>query len=158
MHFLARGLGRFLQRFILFYWICFTFPFPLDLIGLPLQLVEQKSQPEWLQKASEYYGAPLAGLYDTKNNANCQLIMAEQLVGRRRSSLSNRQASGDTLRTATSAACAGAGICSFVLAALVWTSGSSDSSSTDGRARPGNRRSPSCIAIVQGSCCGSSSI
>ncbi len=40
MQALAREIGRYCVRFVLFYWICFAFPFPLDLVGLPFQLVE----------------------------------------------------------------------------------------------------------------------
>jgi hypothetical protein len=50
-----RALTRFLQRVLLFYWICFTFPFPLDLIGLPLSIIDPEGQPPWFQPVSESY-------------------------------------------------------------------------------------------------------
>jgi hypothetical protein len=56
MQALARGIGRYCFGFVLFYWICFTFPFPLDLVGLPFQLVKPDYQPAWMKAAGEEYG------------------------------------------------------------------------------------------------------
>ena len=50
-----KALNRFLLRILLFYWICFTFPFPLDLIGLPLSLLDPEGQPPWLQPVGDLY-------------------------------------------------------------------------------------------------------
>ncbi len=49
------AFNRFLMRILLFYWICFIFPFPFDLIGLPLNLLEPEGQPPWMQPVSESY-------------------------------------------------------------------------------------------------------
>ena len=55
MRSVAREIVRFFFRFLLFYWICFTFPFPLDLLGLPFQIVEPDQQPPWMKAANEKY-------------------------------------------------------------------------------------------------------
>ena len=69
MRALARGIGRYCLSFLLFYWICFTFPFPLDLIGLPFQLVEIENQPAWMKAAGEKYGEVFSWVTSEKNDA-----------------------------------------------------------------------------------------
>jgi hypothetical protein len=42
MQALARGISRYWFRFFLFYAVCFTFPFPLDLAGRRSRLLIPK--------------------------------------------------------------------------------------------------------------------
>jgi len=37
---LIRDIALYPVHFFLFYWICFTFPFTIDLVMLPFELVE----------------------------------------------------------------------------------------------------------------------
>jgi len=69
MQALAGGIDRYCFRLLLFYWICFTFPFPLDLVGLPFQLVEPHDQPVWMKAAHEKYGEAYSWITRAKNDA-----------------------------------------------------------------------------------------
>lgn len=115
MRILAQSVSRFLLRFLLFYWICFIFPFPFDLIGLPLQqLFDEKDQPAWMKPAAEAYGNAYFWLYRTENEV-CQW------VGKRVFDVDvvvQPTGSGDTLRAYVGCFCAG---CLALGLALVWS-------------------------------------
>ena len=66
---LAREAGRYCFRFVRFYWVCFAFPFPLDLIGLPLQLVDPQNQPDWMKAAGANYGEAYSWISRVENQA-----------------------------------------------------------------------------------------
>ncbi len=114
MRSLARGIARYCFRLLLFYWICFAFPFPLELVGVPLRLVEPKNQPAWMQAAGAKYGKAYSWIASEKDDA-CKWVgdrvlhveVIIQLTG-----------SGDTMR------CYVGCFCAFVVAAaaaLFWT-------------------------------------
>ncbi len=69
MQALARGISRYYFRFLHFYWICFVSPFPLDLVGLPLQFVEPDQQPAWMKVAGEKYGELYSWMTREKGDA-----------------------------------------------------------------------------------------
>ena len=69
MHAVARQISRFWLRFFLLYWICFTFPFPLDLAGLPFALVEPENQPAWMKIAGERFGEAYSWIGKRKDDA-----------------------------------------------------------------------------------------
>ena len=94
MQALARGIGRYCFRFLLFYWICFTFPFPLDLVGLPFQLVEPHDQPAWMKTAVEKYGEADSWITRQKNDA-CTWVGARMLHVE---AIIQPSGSGDTMR------------------------------------------------------------
>lgn len=101
-------------RLACFYWICFVFPFPLDLVGLPFQMVPAKNQPEWMKTTGEYYGKAYSWLYTTKNDAckwaGSQVFDVKVII--------QFTGSGDTMRNYVGCFCAG------VIAAgltLAWT-------------------------------------
>ena len=114
MQSVAREVVRYFFRFLLVYWICFMFPFPLDLLGLPLQLVEGENQPAWMQGAGAKYGEGYSWLTTTKNDA-CKWVgdrvlhveVINQLTG-----------SGDTMRGYVGCLCA---VVISAVAALLWT-------------------------------------
>ena len=116
MRALAREIGRYCFRFLLFYWICFTFPFPLDLVGLPFQLVEPNDQPVWMKAAGEKYGEAYSWMTRQKNDAcswlGDRLLHVEVII--------QPTGSGDTMRSYVGCLCAGA---IAALAALMWTAG-----------------------------------
>ena len=114
MQAVARGICRLLLRFLLFYWICFTFPFPLDLIGLPFQLVEAASQPEWMKTARGYYGTAFGWVYEAESGA-CKWV-GETVLGVE--VVLQPTGSGDTMRSYVGCLCAAA---VAVIAALLWT-------------------------------------
>lgn len=95
-------LTRFPWRVLLFYWLCFIFPFPFDLVGLPVQLIEPNSQPAWMKPYAEYYGKAYSWIFQTKNEV-CQWIgpkvfdkpVVIQMTG-----------SGDTMRNYVGCFCA----------------------------------------------------
>ena len=95
-------LLQFPRRVLLFYWLCFIFPFPFDLVGLPAQLIEPKSQPEWMKAYAEYYGKAYSWIYQTKNEV-CEWVgpkvfdkpVVIQMTG-----------SGDTMRNYVGCFCA----------------------------------------------------
>ena len=78
MQALARGIVRYCFHFFLFYWICFTFPFPLDLVGLPFQLVEPDDQPAWMKAGGEKFGEVYSWIASEKNDA-CKWV-ADRLL------------------------------------------------------------------------------
>ena len=114
MRSVAREIVRYFVRFLVFYWICFTFPFPLDLLGLPFQIVEPDQQPPWMKAANEKYGAAYLWM-STQNNDACKWVgdrvlhveVINQLTG-----------SGDTMRAYVGCLCA---VVIAAVAALLWT-------------------------------------
>src|SRR5947209_8450093 len=102
MKVLTHAIGRYLFRFVLFYWICFIFPFPLDLVGLPFQFAETKDQPTWMKTAREYYGAGFGWVYGTKTDA-CKWV-GENILGV--TIPIQPTGSGDTLRAYVGCLCA----------------------------------------------------
>jgi hypothetical protein len=111
---LARNIGRFLLRFVLFYWICTIFPFPLDLISLPLHILDEKDQPTWLKPAVKAYDAASSWLSETENDActwiGKHVLDVEVVI--------QPTGSGDTMRAYVGCLCA-AGIALGL--ALGWT-------------------------------------
>src|ERR1035438_8368187 len=69
MRALTREIGRYCFRFLLFYWICFVFPFPFDLVGLPFQLVESPDEPSWMKAAETKYGEAYSWISRETNEA-----------------------------------------------------------------------------------------
>ena len=114
MQALAREIGRYCFRFLLFYWICFTFPFPLDLVGLPLQLVEPQNQPAWMKAASEKYGEAYSWITQQKDDAckwvGDRMLHVEVII--------QPTGSGDTMRAYVGCLCA---VVIAAVAALLWT-------------------------------------
>jgi hypothetical protein len=111
---LARGIGRFSVRFLLFYWICFTFPFPLDLIGLPLQVIETQMRPPWMKAAGEKYGEAHSWITSKKNDACTWVgdrILHVEVINQ-------PTGSGDTMRAYVGCLCA---VVIAAVAALLWT-------------------------------------
>ncbi len=114
MHAVIDAIRLYPLRLLCFYWFCFVFPFPLDLVGLPFQLVEPKNQPAWMNYAAEQYGKAFSKLYSTKNEA-CEWVgttvfdvkVVVQLTG-----------SGDTMRNYVGCFCAAI---IAATAALAWT-------------------------------------
>jgi hypothetical protein len=102
MKILARGIARILLRFMLFYWICFAFPFPLDLIGLPFQFVEPAVQPDWMKTARQYYATSL-GWISTQESKTCQWV-GEKILGVE--VIIQPTGSGDTMRGYVGCLCA----------------------------------------------------
>ncbi len=111
---LAREIARYWFRFLLFYWICFAFPFPIDLVALPFQLVEPSNQPGWMKAANEKYGAAYMWLTTEKNDActwvGNRILYVEVII--------QPTGSGDGMRNYVGCLCAAviAGV-----AALLWT-------------------------------------
>jgi hypothetical protein len=114
MQVLARGIRRFLLRFLLFYWLCFTFPFPLALVGLPFQFIEPDAQPTWMKAAGEYYGSVYSWIYKKEGDAckwvGANILKVEVIV--------QSTGSGDTMRGYVGCLCA-TGIAAT--GALLWT-------------------------------------
>jgi len=114
MHAVIDAIRLYPLRLLCFYWICFVFPFPLDLVGLPFQLVEPKNQPAWMSYVAEQYGKAFSKLYSTKNEA-CEWVGANvfdvkvviQFTG-----------SGDTMRNYVGCFCTGV---IAAAAALAWS-------------------------------------
>ncbi|HET6324765.1 MAG TPA: hypothetical protein VFG04_08700 [Planctomycetaceae bacterium] len=114
MQALVRVIGRYCLTFILFYWICFTFPFPLELVGLPFQFVKTENQPAWMKAAGEKYGEAYSWITD-KENAACtsvgnRVLDVEAII--------QPTGSGDTMRAYIGCLCA---IVIAAVAALLWT-------------------------------------
>jgi hypothetical protein len=114
MQTLARAIARYGLSFMLFYWICFTFPFPLDLLGLPFQFVKPDAQPAWLKAAGEGYGAAVSWIDGTKNDActwaGQRILHVEPII--------QLTGSGDTMRAYVGCLCA---VVIAAVAALLWT-------------------------------------
>jgi hypothetical protein len=114
MRSVAREIVRFFFRFLLFYWICFTFPFPLDLLGLPFQIVEPDQQPPWMKAANEKYGAAYLWMTTEKNDA-CKWVGDRVLHVE---VIDQPTGSGDTMRAYVGCLCA---VVIAAVAALLWT-------------------------------------
>jgi hypothetical protein len=97
------GIKRFIVRFLLFYWVCFMFPFPFDLVGLPFQVVPQKYQPTWLVEAGEVYSKGYMWVSNTKGDV-CKRIGKEWLDVE---VIIQPTGSGDTMRAYVGCFCAG---------------------------------------------------
>jgi hypothetical protein len=99
---LVRGIGHFLLRWLLFYCICFTFPFPLDLLGLPFGLVEADRQPAWMKAAGDGFTRAYVWV-DSKKGEACvwvgeHLLHVEVII--------QPTGSGDTMRAYVGCLCA----------------------------------------------------
>jgi hypothetical protein len=114
MRVLVRETGRFWLRFLLFYWICFTFPFPLDLLGVPFEFVESKNQPAWMKNASEKFGDVYTWIGKQKDDA-CVWVGARILHV---DAVIQPTGSGDTMRAYVGWVCA---VAIAAVAALLWT-------------------------------------
>jgi hypothetical protein len=95
MKFLSAGVYRLLTRWLSFYWLCFIFPFPMDLVGLPLQVVPTEHQPQWLKTAGTWYSEGYQWVTQTRNEA-CQYAGTHYLDVE---VIVQMTGSGDTLRT-----------------------------------------------------------
>jgi hypothetical protein len=113
MQALARGIVRYCFRFVLTYWICFAFPFPLDLVGLPFQLVEPANQPAWMKAANEKYGEAYSWITRLQNDA-CTWVGGRMHV----EVIIQPTGSGDTMRAYVGCLCA---VVIAAVAALLWT-------------------------------------
>lgn len=104
---LAQGIGKFFLRFVLFYWICFVFPFPIDLIGLtltPLDLIDAKNQPAWVKDLNEGYGKLYGRFFEVKGEA-CKWVSTHVLDV---NVVIQPTGSGDSMRAYVGCLCAGA--------------------------------------------------
>ena len=114
MRALAREIGRYCFRFLLSYWICFAFPFPIDLVGLPFQLVENNDQPAWMKAAAEKYGEGYSWIARVENDACTwvadRILHVEVII--------QPTGSGDTMRAYVGCLCA---VVIAAVAALLWT-------------------------------------
>jgi hypothetical protein len=102
MRALFREIGRYPCCFLLFYWICFTFPFPLDLAVLPFQLVEQKDQPAWIKTAAEGIGKAYQWISEKKGEVCTRVgedVLHVQVI-------LQPTGSGDTMRAYVGCFCA----------------------------------------------------
>lgn len=111
---LLQHLLRFPVRILLFYWVCFVFPFPFDLLGMPFQVIDPEKQPNWMKTPAEYYGKGYAWVYQKKNEA-CDWVGKEVFNVK---VIIQPTGSGDTMRNYIGCFCAA------VIAtglALVWT-------------------------------------
>jgi hypothetical protein len=102
MQTLLRIMGRFCLRFLCFYWICFTFPFPLDLIQIFFGSIDPDHQPAWMKAAGEVVDKAFTWVYDLKNEAckwvGDQVFHVEVII--------QPTGSGDTLRAYVGCFCA----------------------------------------------------
>lgn len=114
MQALARVIVRYFFHFVVFYWICFTFPFPLDLVGLPLQLVEPESQPAWMKDAGTKYSEGYMWMLSMKDDA-CKRVGDRVLHVE---VIKQPTGSGDTMRAYVGCLCA---VVIAAVAALFWT-------------------------------------
>ena len=114
MQALARGTVRYCFHVVLFYWVCFTFPFPLDLIGLPFQLVDADDQPAWMKAAGVQYGEVYLWITRQKDQACTRIgdrvLHVEVII--------QPTGSGDTMRAYIGCLCA---VVIAAVAALSWT-------------------------------------
>jgi hypothetical protein len=60
-------LSQLLQRWVIIYFVCFTFTLPLELISLPLQVVPAESQPTWLKPVNEKFEQFTKWMTDEQN-------------------------------------------------------------------------------------------
>jgi hypothetical protein len=114
---LVKASGRFLFRWLLFYWICFTFPFPLDLVGLPFGLVEPAHQPAWMKTAGDGFTKAYEWV-DGKKSGACVWV-GEHWLGVK--IVVQPTGSGDTLRAYVGCLCAAliAALCALLWSGLV---------------------------------------
>jgi hypothetical protein len=113
MQSLARAMGRYCFRFLLCYWICFAFPFPLDLLSLPFQLVEPANQPGWMKAANEKYDAAYSWIARQKNDVCTRVggrLHVEVII--------QPTGSGDTMRAYVGCLCA---VAIAAAAAMLWS-------------------------------------
>jgi hypothetical protein len=100
MRSVTRSICRCFVRFLCFYWICFTFPFPLDLVGLPFRFVEPEDQPAWMKAAG--YGEAYQWIYQQKGEAckwvGAHILHVEVII--------QPTGSGDTMRAYVGCFCA----------------------------------------------------
>jgi hypothetical protein len=99
---LVREIGRYPLYFLLFYWICFIFPFPLDFVVLPLQLAPEKDQPEWMKAAGDGLGQAFSWINDRQGDV-CTRVGANFL---RVQVILQPTGSGDTMRAYVGCLCA----------------------------------------------------
>jgi hypothetical protein len=114
MQTLARQGGRYCLRFVLFYCVCFMFPFPIDLVGLPFQLVKPDDQPAWMKSAGEKYSESYSWMNGKRNDA-CAWVCGRMLHVE---VIIQPTGSGDTMRNYSGCLCA-AVVAAVV--ALLWT-------------------------------------
>jgi hypothetical protein len=114
MRTLGGFIGGLCLRFLCFYWICFTFPFPLDLIGIVFGFMEPADQPAWMKAAGEVFNQAYAWIYQQKNDA-CQWVGTHVLDVE---VIIQPTGSGDTMRAYVGCFCALAIAASL---ALLWT-------------------------------------
>ena len=114
MQALARESGRYCFRFFLFYWICFAFPFPLDLVELPLQLVDPQNRPVWMNAAGAKYSEAYLWINRIQNETctwvGTRILRVEVII--------QPTGSGDTMRAYVGCLCA---VVIAAVAALLWT-------------------------------------
>jgi hypothetical protein len=114
MQTLARILGRYCLRFLLCYWICFSFPFPLDLVGIPLGFIETEAQPAWLQAVDKRYSDAYKWTFDQKNDickwVGDHILHVEVII--------QPTGSGDSMRAYVCCLCA---LGSAAALALLWS-------------------------------------
>jgi hypothetical protein len=97
-----RAIGRYSLSFLFFYWICFIFPFPLDLSVLPFQLVAEKDQLAWMKAAADGLGKAYSWVHDMKGDACTRVgdsILHVQVI-------LQPTGSGDTMRAYVGCLCA----------------------------------------------------
>jgi hypothetical protein len=102
MRALFHEVVRYLLYSLLFYWICFTFPFPIDLSLLPFQLVAEKDQPAWMRTAADSLGKAYSWVHDKKGDASTRVgdsILHVQVI-------LQPTGSGDTMRAYVGCLCA----------------------------------------------------
>jgi hypothetical protein len=114
MQTLARIICRYCLSFLCIYWICFTFPFPLDLVGLPFQFVDSDNQPTWMKTAGEEYGQAYMWIYTQKDDV-CKWLGSHVLNV---DVIIQPTGSGDTMRAYVGCLCA---LVVAAAAALLWT-------------------------------------
>jgi hypothetical protein len=114
MRSLTQVFCRYFLRFLCFYWICFTLPFPLELVGIPFRFIEPQDQPAWMYTAGEGYGAAYLWIYNQKTEA-CKWVGAHILDVE---VIIQPTGSGDTMRAYVGCFC---GLIIAAVAAFLWT-------------------------------------
>jgi hypothetical protein len=111
---LVRAIRGYCSRFVLWYWICFTFPFPLDLVALPFAFVEPKSQPAWMTAAAQKYGEVYSWITRQKDQAcvwvGDRVLHVETII--------QPTGSGDTMRAYVGCVCT---VVIAAVAAALWS-------------------------------------
>jgi hypothetical protein len=114
MQTLVRIIGRYCLHFLCFYWICFTFPFPLDLIGIVFGFMDPRDQPAWMKAAGKGFEQAYTWINNQENEA-CKWVGTHVLDV---DVIIQPTGSGDTMRAYVGCMCA------VVIAAglaLLWT-------------------------------------